>query len=286
MIHPHEEPIINSIIQQALSEDLGNEGDITSQALCDSDAFSDAVIKSKESGILSGTYLIEPIFNAIDKELTVKIMADEGAALENGTEICRLYGTTQSILAGERTVLNFLQRLSGIATQTNTMVSLIQDTRAKLLDTRKTTPTLRLVEKKAVLAGGGTNHRFGLFDMILIKDTHVKAAGGTAEAIRKAKQFCSTHSEKKIEVEVQSLDEFYDAVTETPDRIMLDNMSIDDIAQCVLKIKNLDTDIELEVSGNVTAENIRAIAETGVDYISSGAITHSAKALDIHLILL
>ncbi len=286
MISSHETKLIYSIIQQALSEDLDSEGDITSQAIFTDDDRAEAVIRSKEPGILSGAYLIEPIFNTIDRNLSLSEVAEEGSVLETGEPICHISGPIRSILSGERTVLNFLQRLSGIATQTAHFVSLIQKTGAKLLDTRKTTPTLRLLEKKAVLAGGGKNHRFGLFDMILIKDTHVKAAGGPSAAIRKARKYCRDHPGIKIEVEVQTIDEFNEAVTEAPDRIMLDNMSVSDMALCTAATKKLSPTIELEASGNIGADTIRAIAETGVDYISSGAITHSARSLDLHLVLM
>ena len=281
----NEKETIDKIIRQALSEDLGAEGDITSKSIFSEGDTAEAVIKSKERGILSGVYLVESIYKTIDNTLLVDIISEERALLEKGTEICSIKGSIQNILAGERTVLNFLQRLSGIASNTARLVSLIKDTKAKLLDTRKTSPMLRILEKKAVLAGGGSNHRFGLFDMILIKDTHVKAAGGPAEAIQRAKEFCKSNPAIKIEVEIQSVKEFYETVEVAPDRIMLDNMSLKDIAACVLYIHKKKASIELEASGNVTSENIRAIAETGVDYISAGSITHSARALDIHLVL-
>ena len=229
----NEKEIIDKIITQALSEDLGAEGDITSRSIFSESDKAVAVIKSKEKGILSGVYLIEPIYQAIDNTLSVDIKSEEGAVLESETEICCIKGPIQSILTGERTVLNFLQRLSGIATSTAQLVSLIKNTQAKLLDTRKTTPMLRMLEKKAVLAGGGGNHRFGLFDMILIKDTHVKAAGGPAEAIKRAKEFCKSNPAVKIEVEIQTMKEFFEAVEADPDRIMLDNMSLKDMAACV-----------------------------------------------------
>jgi nicotinate-nucleotide pyrophosphorylase (carboxylating) len=281
----NETKLLNRIVSEALSEDLGTEGDITSKAVLSKDDQGKGIIKSKESGVLSGIYLVEHIYKKIDNTLSIDIQLKEGALLENGTKLCTVTGSIYSILSGERVVLNFLQRLSGIATGTAHIVSLIKGTRAKLLDTRKTTPTLRILEKKAVLAGGGGNHRFGLFDMILIKDTHVKAAGGPAGAIRRAKAFCKSNRSIKIEVEVQSLKEFFEAIDAAPDRIMLDNMSLKDMAECVSQIKKRELAIELEASGNVTAENIRAIAETGVDFISAGSITHSAKALDIHFVL-
>lgn len=281
----NETELINRIVREALAEDLGTEGDITSKAVLSKDDQGEGIIKSKESGVLSGIYLVEHIYKTIDSSLSIDIKLKEGALLENGTELCNVTGSIQSILSGERVVLNFLQRLSGIATSTAQLVSLIQGTKAKLLDTRKTTPTLRLLEKKAVVAGGGGNHRFGLFDMILIKDTHVRAVGSPAEATRRAKAFCKSNPDIKIEVEIQSMSEFFEAVEAAPDRIMLDNMSLEDMAECVSHIIKKKRAVELEASGNVTAKNIRAIAETGVDFISAGSITHSARALDIHLVL-
>jgi nicotinate-nucleotide pyrophosphorylase (carboxylating) len=281
-----EKELIDRIIAQALDEDLNGRGDITSQALFDDASTATAVIKSKQRGILSGAYLLTPLFSHLDSSLDVAILLADGSRLETGSEICRLEGRVRSILAGERTALNFLQRLSGIATSTARLVSLLQGTSARLLDTRKTTPLLRLFEKKAVVAGGGCNHRFGLFDMMLIKDTHVKAAGSVAAAVRKAKHARSSIDGIKIEVEVQNVDQFYEAVAETPDRIMLDNMLCEHIKQCVAHLREKDLHIETEASGNVTEDTIADIAATGVDFISSGAITHSAAALDIHLVIL
>jgi nicotinate-nucleotide pyrophosphorylase (carboxylating) len=280
-----ESAVIQTLIGQALREDLGDQGDVTSRALFAPGKQAQAVIRSKAEGILAGAYLIEPVFHAVDPALTVSQPAAEGSRLSSGTEICLISGRLTSILAGERTVLNFLQRLSGIATKTNSMVSRIAGTGARLLDTRKTTPGLRLLEKKAVAAGGGTNHRFGLYDMILIKDTHVKAAGSPSAAVSKAREFAAERSGLRIEVEVQSVGEFRDAITALPDRIMLDNMNTQAMSQCVGIVWEKKLPIELEASGNVTEHTIRAIAETGVDYISCGALTHSAPALDIHLIL-
>jgi nicotinate-nucleotide pyrophosphorylase (carboxylating) len=275
-----------SLISHALAEDLGALGDITSNALFDKNDVCSAVIKSKANGILSGVQLIAPLFNHIDPSLEVAVLADNGAMLTNNTRICTLHGPIRSILAGERVGLNFLQHLSGIATATHDLTDLIRHTKAKLLDTRKTTPLLRLLEKQAVAHGGGHNHRFGLFDMILIKDTHVKAAGGVIPAVTRAQEYMQTKSlAVKIEVEIQSVNEFKEALTCHPDRIMLDNMNLDDMATCVSLKAASGLNVELEASGNVSASTIVSIAETGVDFISVGAITHSAKALDIHLVV-
>jgi nicotinate-nucleotide pyrophosphorylase (carboxylating) len=283
---PEELNAINGIIKNALAEDCGSQGDITSQAIFEEKAAGRAIIKSKQSGVISGVYLLGPIFKAVDPSLTVECRVSDGAAVGPGAVICSLRGPIRGILAGERLALNFLQRLSGIATATNACVKAISHTSARLLDTRKTTPLLRLLEKRAVLHGGGVNHRFGLFDMVLIKDTHVKAAGGVTNALTKAKGFVSgLPSPVKIEVEVQNLHEFLEALSMAPDRIMLDNMSVELMADCVQRLRESGLGIELEASGNITMDTIAAVAQTGVDFISMGSLTHSVKALDIHLIM-
>jgi len=279
------DPATEDILRRALEEDLGPQGDITSRAVIDGSAAALAVIRSKEEGVVSGGYLIPPLFQIIDPNLKVEVFPEEGDTIAPGTEICRLEGNLAHILAGERTALNFLQRLSGIATQTARLAALIQGTRAVVLDTRKTTPGLRALEKRAVLAGGGRNHRFGLFDMILLKDTHVKACGGPGPAVKKALQFRAQGPAVPIEVEVQSRPEFLEALEAGPDRIMLDNMGLEDMRECV-EIRDADyPGIELEASGNIREENIRRVAETGVDFISVGGLTHSVRSLDIHLII-
>ncbi len=280
------DPVLDSLIQQALTEDLGAQGDITSQALFDASDSARAIIRSKGEGVLSGTRLIEPLFHLLDRSLLVSVLLHSGSALAPGTRICELSGPLRAILAGERVALNFLQHLSGVATATRQLVTLISHTRAKLLDTRKTTPLMRMLEKEAVVHGGGSNHRFGLFDMILIKDTHVKALGGVDSAVRKAQDYAKrTKTDVRIEVETQTIDEFKTALSCGPHRIMLDNMSVSDMAGCVKLRDAAGARAELEASGKVNAKTIVAIAETGVDFISAGSITHSAPALDIHLVI-
>jgi nicotinate-nucleotide pyrophosphorylase (carboxylating) len=275
-----------TLISQALAEDLGEAGDVTSQAVFEKSDTATAVIKSKDCGILSGTRLLEPLFHSLSESLIVGVVAESGVAIEKGMRICELRGSVRAILAGERVALNFLQRLSGIATATHFLSSKIAHTNAKLLDTRKTTPLLRQLEKEAVVHGGGYNHRFGLYDMILIKDTHVKAAGGVAIAIRKAQSFVKEQGAvMAIEAETQTVAEFQEALACAPQRIMLDNMSIPDMAACVSIAHRAHSRVELEASGNVSESTIIAIAETGVDFISVGSITHSVKALDIHLVI-
>ena len=276
---------LGGIIDRAIAEDLGTAGDITSHALFSQKDIGGAVIKSKEKGVLSGAYLLAPLFSKIDPALSVSVLLADGAALEPGTEICRLKGPVLSMLAGERIALNFLQRLSGIATLTALYAAAIRHTKAKLLDTRKTTPGLRALEKLAVRHGGGGNHRSGLFDMMLIKDTHVKLCGGVAAALKKAMAFRGKAGRPKIEIEVQNPREFAEALALRPDRIMLDNMSAEGMRGCVEKMLGCGMRVELEASGNISPDNAAEVAETGVDFISCGALTHSAKALDIHCVI-
>jgi nicotinate-nucleotide pyrophosphorylase (carboxylating) len=277
---------IDALVRRALEEDLSTDGDITSQALFAEGETAAAVIKSKSAGVLSGAYLLGPIFGSLDPGVMIRDLAGDGSALAPGSVVCRLNGPVRPILAGERTALNFLQRLSGIATLTSRLVAAIAHTGAKLLDTRKTTPGLRLLEKQAVVHGGGTNHRFGLFDMVLIKDTHVAAAGGVAEAIRRSREHLLRRGMRmKIEAEARTIAEFNEALAARPDAIMLDNMSVRDMAACVKERSQSAPAVMLEASGNVRLETIVPVAETGVEYISCGAITHSAPALDIHLII-
>jgi nicotinate-nucleotide pyrophosphorylase (carboxylating) len=281
-----DQDYIDNIVSKAVTEDLGSFGDVTSRAIFTKAETGKAIIKSKQSGVLSGTYLIRPVFKYIDPSLVVDIKLPDGSRIDKGSIICSLQGNICSILAGERIVLNFLQRLSGIATSVSVLVNAISHTSAELLDTRKTTPALRALEKRAVLDGGGKNHRFGLFDMILIKDTHVKAAGGVGEAIKRCRNsFEHTGKPLKIEAEVQTWNEFLEALEERPERIMLDNMDTRLMKACVERARRDAPVVELEASGNIDAGNIAGVAETGVDFISSGAITHSVKALDVHLVI-
>ncbi|MBN1128695.1 MAG: carboxylating nicotinate-nucleotide diphosphorylase [Chitinispirillaceae bacterium] len=276
---------LSTLLDRALAEDLGKAGDITSNALFSRKERAGAVIRSKEAGVLSGAYLLAPLYAKIDPSLSVSVLLADGAVLAPGADICRLNGSVRSILAGERVALNFLQRLSGIATLTARYAAAIRHTKAKLLDTRKTTPGLRPLEKLAVRHGGGENHRAGLFDMVLIKGTHVKRCGGVTAALKKAMASRGKAQEPKIEIEVQNAAEFEEALALRPDRIMLDNMSAEGMRGCVEKMLACGMRVELEASGNISPDNAAEVAETGVDFISCGAITHSAKALDIHLIM-
>lgn len=281
--------IIEDIIRRAILEDLHTEGDITSNALFSPDDTACAIIRSKEEGILSGVSTIGPVFQTCNQTVAVDLKLADGSVLAAGSVICSLEGPVRAILAGERTALNLLQRLSGIATLTSRFQKAVSHTSAHILDTRKTTPTLRILEKQAVLHGGGMNHRYGLYDMMLIKDTHVKRSGGVAQALRKALAFREAQGDKglnlKIEIEIQSISEFAAALEFKPDRIMLDNMSTGDMSECVSRRDYLCREIELEASGNINLANVTAVAQTGVDFISIGALTHSAPALDIHLVI-
>jgi nicotinate-nucleotide pyrophosphorylase (carboxylating) len=277
---------LSSLIDRALAEDLGKDGDITSNALFSKTDLAKAVIKSKAAGVLSGAYLLKPLFSRIDSSIATDLLLQDGDPLFKNTIICRIEGPVQGILCGERIALNFLQRLSGIATLTSRYVAAVAHTGATLLDTRKTVPGLRPLEKMAVLHGGGINHRHGLYDMMLIKDTHVKRAGGVSQALKKAFAARGGSRTPAIEIEVQTIAEFEEALVMSPDRIMLDNMSLDDLRSCVGKKAASNSTIELEASGAITLDSIAAVAETGVDFISCGAITHSAPVLDIHLVIL
>lgn len=291
---------ITDILKTALDEDLGAIGDITSMAIFDETDTGEAEIRSKQAGVLSGASLIAPLFALVDSFLPTltppsstakgpktktEIYLQDGSALKSGTVICKISGPMRTILAGERTILNLLQRLSGIATATAEMVNILKNSDTRLLDTRKTTPGLRMLEKAAVRHGGGVNHRFGLYDMILIKDTHVKRAGGVRAALEKAFAWRGDKKMLFIEVEVQSTAEFLEALALGPDRIMLDNMSPQEMKKCADERNSQRLTIELEASGNVSLDSLPAIAATGVDFVSSGAITHSAAALDMNLIV-
>jgi len=290
---------ITGILKNALTEDLGTAGDITSMAIFGESDTGAAQIRSKQAGVLSGATLIKPLFGLVDSLLSmqsqaglipaagIEVCSRDGDRMEPGTVICKIKGPVRSILSGERTILNLLQRLSGIATTSSRMIEILKGTNTRLLDTRKTTPGLRALEKAAVRHGGGDNHRFGLYDMILIKDTHIKRAGGVEEALKKALAWRDGRNGDKpmIEVEVQSVKEFMKALPLGPDRIMLDNMGQNEIEACVKERNASGKNILLEASGGISLDTLSAIAATGVDFISSGALTHSARALDIHLVM-
>ncbi|MGB9715656.1 MAG: carboxylating nicotinate-nucleotide diphosphorylase [Thermodesulfovibrionales bacterium] len=267
---------VRDIINIALKEDIGYE-DVTTSLIVSKDSYSKAHYIAKEGFIIAGIPFAEEVFRIMDPSISFKAFYEDGKKVGKGDVIAEISGRTNVILKGERLSLNLLQRLSGIATLTNRYVEKIKGLKTKIVDTRKTTPCLRFMEKYAVRVGGGYNHRFGLFDGILIKDNHIKTSGSVKEAVSKAKR---GHHLFKIEVEVKNLKELEEAIEAGADIIMLDNMSINDIKKAVDIAKGR---VILEASGNITLKNVREVAKTGVDLISVGALTHSAPAVDISL---
>ncbi len=275
------EEFLNSFITSAFKEDVG-DGDHSSLASIPEAAKSNAKLLVKDSGILAGIEMAWKIFHYADKDLRIDVKLTDGSEVQQGDIAFTVSGSARSILTCERFVLNTLQRMSGIATKTRTFVDLVKGTRAKILDTRKTTPNFRLPEKWAVLIGGGENHRIGLFDMIMLKDNHIDMAGGIKAAIQRTNDYLrATKRKLKVEIETRNLQEV-EAVLEAGnvDVIMLDNMSVETMKEAVRMIKGR---YKTEASGGITEETIRAIAECGVDYISAGALTHSVKSLDLSL---
>ncbi len=267
----------DQIIDAALREDMP-EGDITSESVIPTGAVSEAVLLAKEDGILAGLPVARRVFEKIDPAIEFVERLQDGAAFKKSDILARLKGPTIALLKGERTALNFLQRLSGIATITRRFVDAAAGTKAKILDTRKTTPGLRLLEKHAVKMGGGTNHRISLSDMVLIKDNHLRHVGSVAEAVRRARAVIRPGV--RIEVEAADLSQVRDALAAGADMIMLDNMTLEAMREAVALSAGR---VPLEASGNMSLERVRAVAETGVDFISVGALTHSARAVDISL---
>ncbi|MGH6923834.1 MAG: carboxylating nicotinate-nucleotide diphosphorylase [Propylenella sp.] len=270
--------LIEDAVERALAEDLGRAGDITSAGTIPADAGAEAVIAARRPGVIAGLALATEAFRKMDGAVAFDALVADGDRVEAGTAIARVAGNARAILSAERTALNFLGHLSGVATLTRRYVDAVAHTRARITCTRKTTPGLRALEKYAVRCGGGSNHRFGLDDAILVKDNHVAVAGGVAEAVRRAKTFAGHLA--KIEVEVDTLDQLREALAAGAEAILLDNM---EPAKLLEAVAIAASRAALEASGGVTLENVAAIAETGVDYISSGAITHSAPALDLGL---
>jgi nicotinate-nucleotide pyrophosphorylase (carboxylating) len=270
---------IEEIIDRALAEDLG-KGDVTTEAIIPSDQQGTGFIVTKKEGILAGTGAAKQVFHRVDPELKVEVILEDGARVKPGSKVARVSGSIASILKAERVALNFLQRLSGIASETNRYVEAVKGLPVRIMDTRKTTPGLRSLEKHAVRAGGGENHRMSLGDGILIKDNHLAALRSQGlnikEIIAKAKQ--NAPQRLPVEVEVGTVSEALEAVEAGADIVMLDNMSLEDMRKAV---KSIHGRALIEASGGITLGNVRAVGETGVDFISIGALTHSATALDI-----
>ncbi len=271
--------LIEETVKAALKEDLGHGFDVTSQLLIPAQETAKAIIKSREDGILAGLIVALSAFSLTDIDFDMEIHAQDGAKIEAGDTIATIEGPARSLLTAERIALNFLQHMSGIASLTGKYVEAVKETGVEICDTRKTIPGLRLFQKYAVFMGGGSNHRFGLDDAILIKDNHIAVAGGIAEALDQAYMLAS-HM-RKIEIEVDTLDQLEDVLANgKADIVMLDNFDIKDLEKAV---KLINRSMPCEASGGVNLDTVRAIAETGVDYISVGALTHSAIALDIGL---
>ena len=265
-------------VKEALLEDLGRAGDITSEAIFNKNIKIEATLVARKCGVLCGTATALTAFQLIDPEIKYDNILIDTALVNSGDIIARINGSATSILAAERVALNFLSHLSGISTLTAKYVSQISHTHAKICDTRKTTPNLRALEKYAVSCGGGVNHRFGLDDAILIKDNHIAVAGGVAAALRAAKQ--KIGHLVKIEIEVDTLDQLHEALSEGVDVVLLDNMSIPQLAEAVRMINKQALS---EASGGISLDTVAAVAETGVNLISVGALTHSAPVLDVGL---
>jgi len=279
---------VDNLVRAALAEDIG-AGDITTEAAVPADQRAEASIVAKEPCVVAGLPLVEAVFTQIDRAIAVKLLVDEGATVKEGTRVCALEGSARGILTGERTALNFLQRLSGIATLTQQFVAKVAQASArvkpKILDTRKTTPTLRILEKYAVAVGGGTNHRMGLFDAMMIKDNHrvvlarlgAKALGDAVASARK------NHPNAPIIIEADNLEQVEEALAAGANHILLDNMTSDELREAVALVAGR---AKTEASGGVRLDTVTAIASTGVDFISVGALTHSAPAVDFSMELL
>jgi nicotinate-nucleotide pyrophosphorylase (carboxylating) len=270
--------LVDDLARAALREDLGRAGDLTTDAIVPADARGEARVVAREAGVVSGVFVVERVFAVLDPQVTVRVAVADGGRVEPGTIVATIAGPLRSILIGERTALNLISRLSGIATATSRLVEAAAGTRATIVDTRKTTPGLRALEKAAVRDGGGANHRFGLDDAILIKDNHVAIAGGITAAIEAARRHAGHLV--KIEIEVDTLAQLDEALAARADIVLLDNFTPEQLREAVTRTAGRAL---LEASGRIDATTVRAIAETGVDLISSGALTHSARILDLGL---
>ena len=276
-LSPSQRSEIDAIIRRALAEDIG-DGDVTTLCTIPADAMLAGRFLAKGTGVVAGLAVTERVFRQLDPEVEFRYEVGDGVMVEPGMILAGVRGRGRAILSGERVALNLLQRMSGIATQTRRFVDAVSHTRAVILDTRKTAPGLRVLDKWAVVLGGGQNHRFGLYDMAMIKDNHIAAVGGITEAVNRVREGDALG--RPIEVEVIDLDGLREALELPVDRIMLDNMSLEAMREAVLLAAGR---IPLEASGNVSLATVAAIAETGVDYISVGSLTHSVIALDISL---
>lgn len=274
-----QDPAVASIVRSALTEDVGS-GDVTSLSILPPERMVRGRVVAKAAGVVAGLAVAAEVFSQVDPRIEWAPLVEEGAAVRVGDIVATLAGPAVGILTAERTALNFLQRMSGIASTTRAFVDRVQGTGVTILDTRKTAPGLRVLDKMAVRAGGGRNHRMGLFDMVLIKDNHIDACGTIQEAVARVRRHVG--ATLPIEVECRTLADVEACLPLKLDRLLLDNMSVHDIRACVALTANA---VPLEVSGNVTLENVREYADTGVHFISVGALTHSVRALDLSLLV-
>ncbi|OZQ75020.1 carboxylating nicotinate-nucleotide diphosphorylase [Paenibacillus odorifer] len=279
MFNGYNEELVQSI-KAWLREDVGS-GDVTTQMTIPVGHESKGIIHAKEDGIICGIPIAELVFEIVDPALSFTALVEEGQAVTKGTVIIEVEGSTYAILTGERLALNLMQRLSGVASRTASFVQVLEGLPTRLVDTRKTTPGHRMLEKYAVRIGGGFNHRFGLYDAVMIKDNHIKGAGGIRQAVGRARK--NIPHTMSIEVETENLEQVEEALAAGADIIMLDNMSNDMMKQAVVRIKSQAPHVKTEASGNVSLETVRGIAETGVDVISVGRLTYSFSSLDISL---
>ncbi len=270
------------LMAKALEEDIGT-GDLTALYFVPADRRATALLVARQAGVIAGTSLAEGIFRKVDASLEVSVMIEDGSRVAPGAIVMKISGAARSILTAERTALNFMQRLSGIATQTHEYVKAVDGTQARILDTRKTTPGWRALEKAAVVSGGGTNHRMGLYDRVMVKDNHLVSEGGMQELRQSIHRLLADHPDVEVELEADRLEQVSAFLTmEEVDYILLDNMSLDELRQAV-EMRGMRTRPMLEASGGVTLQTVRAIAKTGVDFISVGALTHSVQAMDLAL---
>jgi nicotinate-nucleotide pyrophosphorylase (carboxylating) len=267
------------LIKEALAEDVG-AGDVTTDSTVPAERVSEARIVAKASGVIAGLSVVEAVLRELDPEAVVEPVADDGSLVSPGQVVARIRARTRAILTGERTALNFLMRLSGVATQAARFAERLEGTGTRLLDTRKTTPGMRRLEKQAVALGGGVNHRSGLWDMAMIKDNHIAAAGGIGEAVARLR---GAHPDLAVEVEVADLSSLEEALACGVDRVMLDNMSEEQMREAIRAARSRGSRPEIEISGGVTLDSIDRLARLGADFVSVGAVTHSAPALDLSL---
>ena len=271
-------PEVIETIARCLREDLRDDGDITSDSVIPSDALSEAHLVARENGVVAGSEVAAKVFTMVDSTVEVALLVSDGTRVDPGTVLLKVRGRSRSVLTAERTALNLMARMSGVASATARLVDAVEGTGARITDTRKTMPGLRIFDKYAVTAGGGVNHRMGLYDAVMIKDNHIVAAGDIVKAVSSARM--SVGADVEIVLEIDSLDQLPVAMGTDADRLLLDNMSIEELAEAVSVVGDR---FDTEASGGVTIETVREIAATGVDLISVGAITHSARQMDLAL---